>query len=223
MPIMAIVGDANMYCLECARKRYGAEAIDAVEDGYYTRRLIGMGEQVTRVPLDALNGIEPKDREGNVLGAVGDWQYDDLHDMDTAPDKYGERPSCTCGDCGTPLVESDYRAPVANNATCQLPERDSDGELPSYAWPGGYTLIYYTQDSATLCGTCATSVLTDPYAEPITGCAVYYEGPTLQCDECGKGIESSYGDPDEPEGEDETDTDPWYHPHISDIDETGDN
>lgn len=82
----------------------------------------------------------------------------------------------------------------------KLPERDSDGQLPSYAWPGGYTLIYITKQGNTLCAACATMQEDDPdktpYDDEVTGYDIYYEGPDVQCDECGKVLESSYGDPD---------------------------
>lgn len=33
--------------------------------------------------------------------------------------------------------------------------RDSAGDLPAYAWPGGYAVVYVTADSGVLCAACA--------------------------------------------------------------------
>jgi hypothetical protein len=33
---------------------------------------------------------------------------------------------------------------------------DNKGKLPSYAWPGGYTLFYVTANGDELCAECAT-------------------------------------------------------------------
>ena len=72
--------------------------------------------------------------------------------------------------------------------------RDSDGKLPAFAWPGGYPIIYFTRDGLTICPDCANSVSDDSQA-PVSG-DVYWEGPTIECDDCGNDIESAYGDPD---------------------------
>lgn len=71
-----------------------------------------------------------------------------------------------------------------------------DHELPQYAMVGCYTLIYYTADNATLCAKCATVERTKDYTINPLQVDVYYEGPTLQCDECGRDLESGYGDPE---------------------------
>jgi len=79
-------------------------------------------------------------------------------------------------------------------------ERDSDGKLPAYAWPGGYPLMYLDRDNSTLCADCATKAMDDPDEVPQfkpRSCDVYYEGPTMQCDQCNADIESAYGDPSE--------------------------
>lgn len=72
------------------------------------------------------------------------------------------------------------------------------GELDAYAWPGGYPILYLDRDNSTLCAKCATESLKDPDEVPQfkpVACDIYYEGPTLQCDQCGTDIESAYGDP----------------------------
>lgn len=79
-------------------------------------------------------------------------------------------------------------------------ERNSDGQLPAFAWPGGYPIIYLDKDCSTLCAKCATRSLDDadelPNFKPVAF-DVYYEGPTLQCEQCNVDIESAYGDPSE--------------------------
>lgn len=77
--------------------------------------------------------------------------------------------------------------------------RDDKGKLPSFAWPGGYPIIYLTQENDILCPSCANDV--DPY-DPDTfdmdkpvACDCYWEGPHIQCDGCNGTIESAYGDP----------------------------
>jgi hypothetical protein len=78
-----------------------------------------------------------------------------------------------------------------------LPELLKDGTLPAYAWPGGYPLIYLDGEDNTLCPECATKSLghTVEHFRPVA-CDVYYEGPTIYCDDCNAEIESAYGDPD---------------------------
>lgn len=81
-----------------------------------------------------------------------------------------------------------------------LPKTDEKGNLPAYAWPGGYPVIYLDREDSTLCATCATKSLNDPDEVPQfkpVAAAVYYEGPTIQCDECNTDIASAYGDPEQ--------------------------
>lgn len=75
---------------------------------------------------------------------------------------------------------------------------DSTGDaFPPYAWPGGYTITYFTDDGSTLCAACAReAVLAN--GETVSA-DTYDEGPTVQCDGCNAVLESSYGDPDEEE------------------------
>lgn len=90
--------------------------------------------------------------------------------------------------------------------------RDPDGTLPAYAWPGGYQIVYFTQDGGTLCPNCANgkngseaSEASDDPQWRLIACDLYQEGPTIQCDHCNADIESDYGDPDDDddEGKDE--------------------
>jgi ribosomal protein S27E len=73
--------------------------------------------------------------------------------------------------------------------------RDSDGQLPAFAWPGGYPIIYLDRGGNVLCPDCANRE-TDASQAPVS-CDVFYEGAPLQCDDCGKTIDSAYGDPSE--------------------------
>lgn len=70
--------------------------------------------------------------------------------------------------------------------------RDHNGQLPAHVWPGGYQMIYITKDGQVVCPACANAERDDP---PIAG-DVFWEGPAIECDDCGKRIESSYGDPE---------------------------
>jgi hypothetical protein len=78
--------------------------------------------------------------------------------------------------------------------------RDENGKLPAYAWPGGYQIIYLDRGNSVLCPACANKSDTDPdelpQFKPVAG-DIYYEGPTIQCDQCNADIESAYGDPEE--------------------------
>ncbi len=77
-------------------------------------------------------------------------------------------------------------------------------DRPYYAWPGGYQMLYYTQDGGVLCPECANGLngsesdteegKDDPQWK-VTGQEPYYEGATIQCDHCGQDIESAHGDP----------------------------
>lgn len=84
------------------------------------------------------------------------------------------------------------------------PHGDVMGHLPSNA--DGYPLIYYTGDGDPLCAGCATAELDEERGFRGRGgdlefVDIYYEGPTEFCSDCGKEIESAYGDPDAEEGE----------------------
>lgn len=79
-------------------------------------------------------------------------------------------------------------------------DKPKEIELPPFAWPGGYTIVYDTNQGSTLCAECATKAILDPdETDRPTEYSTYDEGPTIFCDGCNKELESSYGDPDEPE------------------------
>lgn len=78
-------------------------------------------------------------------------------------------------------------------------ERDSNGELPAYAWPGGYPIVYFAADMGALCPKCANDYTegrdTEEQLKPVYA-DVHYEGASIQCENCNVMIESTYGDPD---------------------------
>ena len=76
-----------------------------------------------------------------------------------------------------------------NNTISDL--RDDSGQLPAYAWPGGYPILYLDKDNNVLCPDCANAADCDP--EP-TGWFIHYEGTPVYCDDCGNPTESTYGD-----------------------------
>ena len=65
--------------------------------------------------------------------------------------------------------------------------------LDTYAWPGGYTVVYVDPEEtgAYLCATCASVYLPVPLA------GVFYEGPATCCAACATRLEPSYSDTDQ--------------------------
>lgn len=82
-----------------------------------------------------------------------------------------------------------------------------DGTLyfESFAWPGGYPIIYFDKHNSVLCLGCATKeyekFLWDDIAFPPVDADVFYEGESEFCAECNCEIESSYGVPDNSDSE----------------------
>lgn len=73
-------------------------------------------------------------------------------------------------------------------------QRDKDGRLVKFAWPGGYPLIYLTKRSDVLCADCATDLERDRDAyDPVVGCDVLWEGDPIDCEGCSATIDSAYG------------------------------
>jgi hypothetical protein len=74
--------------------------------------------------------------------------------------------------------------------------------LPSFSSIGSYTLVYYTEGWDCLCAECATTELINWMhghdSNPPYHYDTYDEGPPVHCEECGKEMESSYGDPVKP-------------------------
>lgn len=84
-----------------------------------------------------------------------------------------------------------------------LPKLMQNGKRPSFVFPGGYPIVYSDRENSTLCAECASPVYpineTPSYRLKPVAANIYYEGPTIQCGECGKGIASAYGDLDDSE------------------------
>ena len=76
------------------------------------------------------------------------------------------------------------------------------GELPAFAWPGGYPIAYIAADSETICPDCANSEECKT-AEPddrqwlIVACDINYDDRYCFCANCNERIESAYAEDDE--------------------------
>lgn len=71
--------------------------------------------------------------------------------------------------------------------------------LPFYSEWGCYPITYLTKQGNELCADCATKslYLLDDEFDPPVNYDTYDEGPPIQCNDCGRMIESAYGDPEE--------------------------
>jgi hypothetical protein len=75
--------------------------------------------------------------------------------------------------------------------------RKSDGKLWFATEFGSYPIVYkhtesaYTHEEFEVCGNCANRI-DDESPGAITSCYVYWEGPTMTCEECGCDIEAAY-------------------------------
>jgi len=79
-----------------------------------------------------------------------------------------------------------------NDSQPVLPERDANGQLPSWAWPGGYPIYYLDKQGNTLCPACANRSVDQ--SQDVVAAGVNWEDPSLDCDDCGKRIESAYAE-----------------------------
>ena len=72
------------------------------------------------------------------------------------------------------------------------------GELDSFAWPGGYTIIYLDEKAGEVyCAKCAAELRdSGDLSGPLTR-GTHDEGPVETCGSCGAEMEASYGDPGE--------------------------
>lgn len=66
----------------------------------------------------------------------------------------------------------------------------NDGQLPAYAWPGGYPMYYVDLDCSVLCPACANG----DDAPPIISYDVNWEDGEMYCDDCGERIPSAYAE-----------------------------
>jgi hypothetical protein len=80
-------------------------------------------------------------------------------------------------------------------------------ELPAYAWPGGYPILYVFADGGACCPACANRNIADIDSAnrgegrrnshggwALGGWDVNYEDADLHCDHCGKPIDAAYAD-----------------------------
>jgi hypothetical protein len=82
-------------------------------------------------------------------------------------------------------------------------QRNGQGQLDAYAWPGGYPIVYFAGDGGVICPTCANTrdyfIAPTPHADQqwlLVAADIHWEGPPLQCDGCNADIESAYGEPE---------------------------
>lgn len=81
----------------------------------------------------------------------------------------------------------------------QLQEKSPNQKLPAYSFPGGYPLLYLTEHNTVMCPDCADESLNHEEWEDFKPkhWMIYEEGADISCDECGKGMSSANGDPNE--------------------------
>lgn len=76
----------------------------------------------------------------------------------------------------------------------QLMREFEEIQFDWHAWPGMYPLVYFCDDGDALCAHCAKH---PDFVLDIVSVDPHLEGPAIQCDHCGRWIESAYGDPDD--------------------------
>lgn len=77
------------------------------------------------------------------------------------------------------------------NLEDQIMNIPSIGNRESYAWPGGYPLFYISKQNNICCPECANREVDQ--SDEIIAMDINYEDDDLYCDDCGKKIESAYG------------------------------
>jgi hypothetical protein len=73
-------------------------------------------------------------------------------------------------------------------------ERDSEGKLVAYAWPGGYPMFYLVKSGDVLCPVCANKNDEEYPEDPVIAGDANWEDPELHCGNCNKRIESAYAE-----------------------------
>jgi hypothetical protein len=67
--------------------------------------------------------------------------------------------------------------------------REEDGTLAYYAWPGGYPMMYTTNEGNVLDAKCANE---PGFSDEIVSGDINWEDHNLICDGCNQPIESAY-------------------------------
>jgi hypothetical protein len=74
--------------------------------------------------------------------------------------------------------------------------KTDDGQLPTFAFPGGYPMFYLDGHNSILCAKCANESLSDADEidsfRPVES-GVHYEGDPLNCENCSENIDPAYG------------------------------
>src|SRR5689334_8729507 len=95
-----------------------------------------------------------------------------------------------------------------------------DNLFAPFAWPGGYRVVFHDESGEVLCRDCAINYVygydvNDENESPTVARqmidksrrvyrSIYWEGPHEACSDCGKLLESAYGDPDGDQSEPES-------------------
>jgi len=74
-------------------------------------------------------------------------------------------------------------------------QRDDNGKLISFAWPGGYPVFYLDKENSVLCPDCANRDVDQ--SQEVIAADVNWEDSALYCDDCSKRIESAYNEPED--------------------------
>lgn len=64
---------------------------------------------------------------------------------------------------------------------------DNEGDLPAYAWPGGYPVYYIDKQDNVICPKCANRDVDDSQA--VVAYVINWEGDPITCNNCGALIE----------------------------------
>lgn len=73
--------------------------------------------------------------------------------------------------------------------------KDDKGQLPSFAWPGGYPIFYMDGDNCILCPKCANKFANDEQVNfrPVAF-DINWEDPSMICEQCNERIPSAYAE-----------------------------
>lgn len=63
-----------------------------------------------------------------------------------------------------------------------------------FAWPGAYTVVFYTDDGDELCTDCAKREVLENRG--VVSKSIFWEGEPVNCADCGTLLESAYGVPE---------------------------